>query len=1004
MRKLNIFFLRSLLIALFLFIAFFFHSFLPAEAALVDTEDDRYSTPWVDSVFATLSLDQRIAQLIMVEVHSDRSEAYENEITRMIMQHNIGGVAFFKGTPTSQVRFTNRLQSQVQTPLFVAMDAEWGPAMRLDSTIAFPRQMALGAVQDDQLIYDMGVEIGRQLKRLGVHINFAPVVDVNNNADNPVINFRAFGECPEQVANKGIAYMLGMQDAGVIACAKHFPGHGDTSDDSHHTLPFLNQSREGLEETHIYPFRRLIDEGLQSIMIAHLEIPALEPRAGRPSSLSKNIVTDLLKRDLGFDGLVFTDGLQMRGVSDHFKPGELELQALLAGNDILLFPKSITAAKRTIKQAIDDGIISEELINLKCRKVLYYKQKAGLDDFKYIPGDELINDLNSPAAMLINKALAEAAVTLVRNEQNMVPVRGLQYQRIAALSIGDYSGNSFHRMLANYAPVSFYGIDKHHSPEGARRMLQKLESYDMIILSVHNNSFFPSRNYGINGRTVALVNKISKRHKVVLNLFANPYSLAFFEDNILHSDAVIIAYQDDLEFREAAAQAIFGGLKITGSLPVSSGNHFPEGHSIITAEPERIRFGFPEEAGIRAEYLDRIDSLATNGIRMQAYPGCQIAIIKDGIMIYNKAFGHHTYDSTRAVTNSDIYDLASITKIAATTASVMHLADQGIIDLDQPIGRYLTFLENSDKADIRLRHLLAHQARLFPWIPFFSSTMNNGRYLEGIYQNRQSGSYPVKVADNLFLNVAYRDTIFTQLINSDLLKKSEYRYSDLGFILLAELIETLTGQSIDAYVDHFLYQPLGLTTMGYLPLKRFDSDRITPSENDEIWRKQIVRGHVHDQTAAMLGGVSGHAGLFSNALDLAILMQMFLNNGSYGGEQLFSNETVKEFTRVQFFFNNNRRGLGFDKPQIKRDEPGPASQSASPLSFGHSGFTGTLAWADPVENLIFVFLSNRTYPDMNNRIIIEKNIRTSIQQAVYDAIYLSRIISQTEEVRLPIDD
>jgi beta-N-acetylhexosaminidase len=996
MHKLNILSLRSLLIALFLFITFFVYSFLPTGTPPDDTDGDRYSTYWVDSVFASLDLEQRIAQLIILEVHSDRGEAYENEITRMIKQHNIGGVIFFNGTPSSQVKLTNRLQSQVQTPLFVTMDAEWGPSMRIDSTIIFPRQMALGAIQNNKLIYDMGFEIGRQLKRLGVHINFAPVVDVNNNANNPVINFRSFGESPVHVAEKGIAYMRGLQDAGIIACAKHFPGHGDTAEDSHHTLPFLQQPRHELDSIHIYPFKRLIAEGLKSVMTAHLEIPELEPTTGKPSSLSEHIVNGLLKKELGFQGLVITDGLQMRGVSDYAEPGALELQALMAGNDMLMFPKSISAVINSVRNAIEEGILDEEIIDEKCKKVLFYKQQAGLDTFEYISADNLTNDLNTAEGILINNALSGAAITLVSNPKNRIPIRNLQHQRIAALAIGDYPGNSFHRMLGKYAPVSNYGIDKNHSPEGAKRMADQLKDYDTVIISIHNTSFFPSRNYGINGKTVTLVNELSEHHNVILTTFATPYSLAFFDEVMLNKNAVLVAYQDDLSFREAAAQAIFGGGQTTGRLPVSAGASFDAGRSIITPDPIRIRFGMPENTGILAKHLAMVDSIAINGIRMEAYPGCQIAIIKDGVMIYDKAFGFHTYDSIRPVKNSDIYDLASITKIAATTAAVMHLVDQDIIELDQAVGRYLTFLKNSDKGNIRLRHLLAHQARLFPWIPFHTFTMNNGKYLDGYYSNRPSGNYPVKVAENLFLNAGYRDTIFTQISISEMLENTEYSYSDLGFILLAELIETMTGQGIDSYVEQVFYRPLGLSTMGYNPLKRFEADRIIPSENDIAWRRQIVRGHVHDQTAAMLGGVSGHAGLFSNAADLAVLMHMLLNDGSYGGKQFLNPETVEEFSRVQFFFNNNRRGLGFDKPQILRNEPGPACLSASPLSFGHSGFTGTLAWADPVENLIFVFLSNRTFPDMNNRIIIEENIRTTIQQAVYDAIYLSRITSNNE--------
>ena len=951
-----------------------------------------YSTPWVDSVFASLTLDQRIAQLLMIRVPTNRDTDVDNRIIREVMEYNIGGVAFFRGTPHEQVMLTNRMQSQVQTPLLVAMDAEWGPSMRLDSTIVFPRQMALGAIQDEQLVYKMGIEIGRQLQRLGVHINFAPVVDVNNNTANPVINFRAFGECRYNVTSKGLAYMHGLQDAGIIACAKHFPGHGDTDADSHHTLPLLRHSFAEIDSIHLYPFRELIDQGLQSIMIAHLEMPSLEAEARLASTLSHNIVTNLLQIDMGFDGLIITDALDMRGVSDFFKPGELELRALMAGNDILLLPEDVPAAIHAIRTAIENGTIAEEYVSLKAKKILYYKEKAGLDEFQFTPTGNLITNLNTTNGQLLNKKLAEAALTLVRNEKNLIPLSDLQHKKIAALAIGDQPNNRFQRMLSRYAPISCYGIDKYHSPEGAEKMLSTLSEYDIVLVSIHNNSFFVSRNYGINGKTVDLVTRLAKQQDIVLNLFANPYSLDYFNDDILDVRAILVAYQEGFAFEEAAAQAVFGGIQTTGKLPVTAGGHFRSGTGIITPTPTRIRFGEAEETGIRSELLQRVDSIANEGIRKGAYPGCQIAIIRDGIMIYNKSFGHHTYDSIQPVRETDMYDLASITKIAATTAAVMKLYDQGIIDINNTLGDYMPWLRHSDKGEIFLRDLLAHQARLTPWIPFYMSTIDNGSYIDGIYEASRSGAYHTRIADGLYINNSFRDTIFTRISDSDLLEKQQYRYSDLGFILLAEMIEELTGQRIDRYLEHTLYRHMGLANTGYLPLKRFEPSRIIPSEQDTIWRRQVVHGHVHDMTAAMLGGVSGHAGLFSNAVDVAILMQLFLNGGNYGGTHYFDHKTIREFTRVQYLENENRRGLGFDKPALNRDEPGPACESASPLSFGHSGFTGTLAWADPMENLVFVFLSNRTYPDMNNRKLIEKNIRTNIQQAIYDAIYYSRIL------------
>ncbi len=950
-----------------------------------------YSTPWVDSVFTSLSLEERIAQLLMIRIHTDREENYYDSIARLVMNYNVGGVTFFRGGPKRQVLNTNRLQSQAKTPLLVSMDAEWGPAMRLDSLIPFPRQMALGAINDDKLIYRMGLEVGRQLKRLGVHINFAPVVDVNNNPDNPVINFRAFGEDRYRVADKGLAYMHGLQDTGVFACAKHFPGHGDTDADSHYTLPLLKHSFEEVDSIHLYPFKRLINEGLHSVMIAHLELPSMEPEPKLASTLSHNIVTNLLQIQMGFEGLIITDALDMQGVSDYFQSGELELRALMAGNDILLLPEDVPAAIQTIKNAVLDGTISEEMVNAKTRKILYYKQKAGLDDFQYIQLDNLIQDLNTLEAEILQKQLVQAAITLARNEKNLVPVTGLGKRKIAALSIGAPTNNRFQQVLGKYGAVSCYGIDKYHSPYRAAQILEDLGKYDLVIISVHNNSFFPRNNYGINGKTVGLISAIAKRHDVILSIFANPYSLKIFDDAILDVESVIIAYQDGDIYEEAAADAVFGGLQTTGRLPVRVGKHFPLHSGIISPEPSRVRFGRAEETGINTSFLTAIDSIALEGIKQKAYPGCQIAVIKDGVLIYNKAFGKHTYDEDAIkVDVNDLYDLASVTKTVAGTMAVMHLVEDGRVSLDAPITKYIPWLYESNKEAVTLRTILAHQARFTPWIPFYLSTLDNGEFIPGIYSQQQSKEYPVKVARDLYINKHFRDTIFAQILASELREKNEYRYSDLGFILLPILVENVTGQLFDEFLGEFIYKPMGLTTIGFNPLKRFDLHQIAPTEHDPLWRKQVVHGHVHDPAAAMLGGVSAHAGLFGNARDVATLKYMLLNDGNYGGEQFFLPNTIKEFTSVQFAHNKNRRALGFDKPGLEPEKESPAAKSASPLSFGHSGFTGTYAWADPAENLVYVFLSNRTYPSQSNRKIVELSIRTGIQQAIYDAIDRSR--------------
>ncbi len=964
------------------------------------TQECPFSTPWVDSVFHSLTLEERIGQLLMIRVHTDRDEAYYDSIVRLVKDYNLGGAAFFRGYPTEQVLVTNRMQSQAKTPLLIAMDAEWGPAMRLDSIDAFPRQMALGAIQDNDLVYKMGKEIGRQLNRLGVHINFAPVVDVNNNAENPVINFRAFGEDPRQVAEKGLAYMHGLQDAGIIACAKHFPGHGDTDADSHHTLPLLQHPFEEIEAIHLYPFRKLMSQGLNAIMIAHLEMPSLEPEPELASTLSHNIVTKLLQMEMGFNGLVITDALDMRGVSDYFEPGELELRALMAGNDILLLPEDVPAAIQTINDAIRDGIIDEGLVNRACRKILFFKEKAGLDHFSYTSPANIVEDLNSPHNQVLNKSLVEASLTLVRNEDQLLPVEGLTGKKIAALAIGDTPDNAFHQRLKKYAPVATYGIDKYHSPMHAARKMEKLGAYDLVIISVHDNSFFFSRNYGINGKTIGLINSIARRQKVILSLFANPYSLAFFEDEILDTEAILLAYQEGKLFELAAAEAIFGGIQITGTLPVAAGAHFAKATGIITPEPSRIRFGYAEEASIQSRLLARIDSMAVNGIRKKAYPGCQIAIIKDGIMIYHKAFGHHTYDSLAPVLITDLYDLASITKIAATTPAIMKLYEQGRISLDNGLGNYVPWIKGSGIQDISIRKILTHQGRLQPWIPFFQETMDeDGNHLEGIYDHKPSEVFSLQVADGMFMHNSYRDSILYKVMDAVLLEKPGYLYSDLGFILLAELVWHVTGQRLDDYVKNTFYDPMGLASMGYRPLNRIDATRIVPSARDTLWRQQVVHGHVHDPAAAMLGGIAGHAGLFSNAGDLAKLMYMILNDGHYGGDQFLDRSTIGYFTTAHFSKENNRRGLGFDKPALDSGSSGPAAESASPLSFGHSGFTGTYVWADPMEDLVFVFLSNRTFPDQTNRTLIKRNIRTDMMQEIYQAIHHTRILEHFSSAR-----
>lgn len=976
--------MKKIILAIISVISIVSISFIPKETKKSDPPFYLNNTHWADSVFKTLSNEDRIAQLFMVAAYSNKDKTHLKEIKKLVSLYKIGGLIFFQGGPMRQAMLTNYYQSLSKVPLFVAIDAEWGLAMRLDSTTKFPRQMTLGAIQNDTLIYEMGSEIARQCKRLGMQINFAPVVDINNNPLNPVISNRSFGENKFNVTKKALMYMKGMQDHGVLANAKHFPGHGDTDSDSHKTLPTVKSSREHLDTLELYPFKQLISQGLGSMMVAHLFVPALDTTAKQASTLSKKVVTDLLKDSLGFKGLVFTDALNMKGVSKFYKPGEVDVKALIAGNDVLLFPEDVPTAIKQIKIAIDSGLISQEEIDKRCMKILLAKQWAGLDQYSKIKLKNLTFDLNTPNAELINRKLTEASLTLLQNKNNVIPLQNLDALKIASLSLGYKELNIFQRTLSNYAPVKHFGIDKDAKKEIFDTVLSALKDYNLVIVHINNTNNKPDKDFGLTSHAMSLLKAIMKQSKVIVNVSANPYILAKM-DSLQFADALIMSYEDNDYSESYSAQLIFGGIAATGKLPVTPSPYFKVGTGIQT-NVIRFKYTIPEELGIDSKALYRIDSIAKKGIKEKVYPGCQILVAKNGKVIYQKSFGNHTYTNKIKVKNDDIYDIASITKIAASTASVMKLVDEKKINLDETLGHYLPMLEGSNKQNIVLRQMLTHQAGLKDWIPFWMKTVNkDGTYKAGIYNTTPNETYFKRVANDLYINNNYEDTIYKQIIDSPLKESGKYLYSDLGYYFIKNIVENETKNALNIYVQKTFYAPLGLPTMGYKPLSRFDLDRIVPTENDTKFRKQLIHGDVHDQGAAMLGGVGGHAGIFSDANDLAVMMQLFMNKGEYGGKRYIDSTTVNEFTKCQYC-KDNRRAIGFDKPEMNPDKDSPVCGCVSYLSFGHAGFTGTLAWADPQNQLVYIFLSNRVYPKAEDNKLAKSGIRTQIQQVIYDAV------------------
>lgn len=946
---------------------------------LLVKDDIEHQKKWVDSVYHSMDLKERIGQLYMVDVFSQAPKASTDKIKEWIEKYHIGGVIFSKGGPGRQAKLTNEYQELSKVPLLISMDAEWGLAMRLDSTFAYPWNMTLGAVQDDKLIKQVGKRIANHAKRLGVHINFAPSVDVNNNPNNPIIGNRSFGEIPDEVARKAFAFAQGMESNGVLSSLKHFPGHGNTDQDSHLELPTIEGTRAALDSVELYPFRRLLQANLaSSVMTAHLHVPALEPSKTTPVSLSKKVVTDLLREEYGFEGIVFTDALNMKGATDGLQPGEADLKAFLAGNDILLIPQNLPQSVNLLLDACNDGTITEERLAYSVKKILLAKYKAGLHNYEPVVMENLYEDLNTVQDTTLYQRVMEEAITVVQNEKESLPFKNLDNKKIAYVAFGDDDGSAFLEGLKNYTNITLVkgkSLSDYHN---------KLDGFTDVIIGLHKRNDNPWRSYKFSSVELTLLHELSEKHNIHLVVFASPYAL--LEVNASGLESVTVAYQNSLITQSVAAQVLFGAVKAKGKLPVSAGKYFPAGHGITTKTMKRLGYGTPESVGINGQTLRRIDSVVAYGLKEKMMPGAQIAIARGGKIIYQKSYGAHRYNSNRLVQNDDIYDLASLTKILATLPMVMKLVDNEVITLDTRLDEMLPEYKNTDKGGIKLIDLLTHYNRLQPWIPFYRETLDKktNRPDAKYYQANPSHKFDAVVADNLYMRSDYKDSIYQRILESDLRPVKSYRYSDLPFYLLQKYIEEYYDDSLDHLVEKYFYDKLGANNLTYLPLTKFTKEQIPPTEDDNYFRYQEVHGHVHDQGAAIMGGVAGHAGLFGNAHDIVKMMQMYIWEGTYGDTKFINSDTFQQFNTCYYCDQDVRRGIGFDKPQL--GDVGPTCGCVSMTSFGHSGFTGTFAWADPEEDIVYVFLSNRTYPDAENGKLIQNNLRSNIQAIIYESI------------------
>jgi beta-N-acetylhexosaminidase len=934
---------------------------------------------WADSVLRTMTLREMAAQMMMVAAWSNKDEVHVAQIEDLIHREHIGGIIFFQGTAAKQVWLTNYYQQISRLPLLIGIDGEWGLAMRLKDVERYPYAMTMGAAGSEGLAFRTGAAMGRECRRIGVHINFAPVMDVNTNPANPIIGFRSFGERPQQVQRLANAFIRGMQSEGVMACAKHFPGHGDTETDSHQDLPYLGYDRKRLDSLELAPFRAAIAQDVASVMVGHLEVPAIDTTPGRPASLSRKVVHELLRGELGFEGLIFTDALNMKGVKRAFPPGYAEFEAFKAGNDILLFPENVPLALDLIEQAVDSGLVDSAEVAAHAHRILSAKSKQGLNHYQpsITSHLELSFNFNNHGQFL--EEAANKGITLVSDFDRLIPLNANHPFRMASLAVGKSDYYRFQDELNRYHRTDRFLVDRNDGFSTFRALEDTLSGYDLVVLSLHDAGLWGKKAVQLPQPLLQTIVNLNERTRLLLVNFGNLYQFGQ-SPNVNNA---VAAFEDHPAFHIHTAAALFGIEPFAGHLPAGTSPQWKPGTGIATADKlfPKIPQAGPTERKPDSLILKKIDAMLANIVASGAAPGGQLLVVSKGHKVIERNFGHFDYEGKRPVGGEDMYDIASITKTAATTLAFMKLYEVGKLRLSDRLEQFLPEFDSSNKKGITLEQLLLHEAGLQAWIPFYQDLISKPEYL---LDQSHANCGCLQLAEGLYMDSAYLQVIRRRIFESQVQERGRYTYSDLGMILLQRIIEQVSGERLNDFVHKHFYAPMGLQRISYLPLQKYDRNMIAPTSNDREFRRQVLRGYVHDPAAAMLGGVSGHAGVFSNASDLAAIYLMLLNGGYYNGQRLLKAETVARFTRKQK--SSSRRGLGFDKPETNPRLPSPASSYCSPETFGHTGFTGTAVWADPKQQLIFVFLSNRVYPDDSNNSLAKNNFRTELQRLVYEAL------------------
>jgi len=710
----------------FLLISFFSYSQNP-----LITSDKIEQEVWVDSIYNSLSIDQKIGQLFTIWVATKQGPEKMDEVSSIIKKNHLGGLIFSLGNINDQAKYTNEFQSISKVPLLIGMDAEWGIGMRLDDAFSFPYNMTLGALNDNSLIYRVGKRIGVHAKRIGVHINFAPVTDINTNPNNPIIGSRSFGEDKINVTMKSLSYLKGMQSEGIMGSAKHFPGHGDTSTDSHKTLPIINFSAKRINDVELFPYKQLIKNNLSTVMVAHMEVPSLEKEPKMPSTLSKNIISKLLKKKLKFEGLVITDAMDMKGVVDFNKNQSADVSALLAGNDVLLMPDDLDESTKSIKNAIKDGIITEKRLKYSVKKILMAKYKAGLHKNNKVDLKNIVEDMNSNIDKLLFEEITEKSITLIKNENDILPLKDVS-SKIAFLEMGDSNSDEFFKMLNHYTKVDKVEYDS------KAELLRTLKPYKTVIVGFHKSNKSPFDPYKFSKTEIETIELLSKNKNVILNVFAKAYAL--MDVDMTNVSSVLVSYQNNVTAQNKSAQIIFGALPALGRLPVSINKKYPLHTSIKTETINRLSYGLPNSKNFDLDKLNSIDLVIEDAIEKRMTPGAQLLIAKNGKVVLNKSYGYKTYEKNNLINWDHIYDLASLTKILSSVPLLMNEYESNGINEKSTLSDILPDLDLKDKGSLLLKEMLAHQSGLYPWIPFYKETLDSINYnpLTSIYSKKKT--------------------------------------------------------------------------------------------------------------------------------------------------------------------------------------------------------------------------------------------------------------------------